>query len=241
VLGLRREEVARLACISTDYYTRLEQAKVAPPSEAVLIALVGALCLDEAQERYLRAIAGRDGPSRRVHLSPDAAAEELLVLLGHLDDVPALVLSRCLDILAWNGLAAALFTDFSALPATERNIVLLTYCHDEVRSRFKDWPSAARTGASLLRMTSAAAPDDPRLAQIVHELSSRAPEFRRWWSAQRVASGSRGLRTYVHPLAGEFQLYWLILGSSAHLDEFLMVLMPEPGGAGAEALERLAR
>jgi transcriptional regulator with XRE-family HTH domain len=240
VRGLRREEVAQLASISSNYYTRLEQGKLPAPSEAVLGAIAHALRLDTDQEAYLRAVADRSGRRRLSGPSSQKVAPEILLLLENLERLPVLVVGRHMDILAWNRLAATLLTDFSALPARERNVVRLVFLNEEVRSRFKEWSSAARTGASLLRMGAARNPDDPRLVMLVSELSLRDHDFRRWWSAQRVVSGSHGRRTYVHPAAGEFELEWQTLRTSVHPDQTIIAMTP-PDSQSAEALHMLAR
>ena len=237
--GLRRDEVAQLAGISTDYYVRLEQGRVPAPSESVLCGLVQALRLDPDQERYLRDITGRSGTQRMTDPIAAPISAEIAGLLATLDLVPAVVVSRHMDVLAWNGIAARFFVDFAAVRAAERNMVLLAFFNDDFRSRFTDWPSVARTASSLLRMSAAGDPSDARLAEIVDELSSRDEDFRRWWASQQVVSSSRGPRRYVHPLVGEVELSWLTLTSSAHPNEIIVLFVPTPDGGGANALRRL--
>jgi transcriptional regulator with XRE-family HTH domain len=227
VLGLRRDEVARLAGISPEYYARLERGQLPSPSLAVLGALIEALRLDPDQERYLREVADRSGRHPRPH-APRPITAEVMSLLDALDEVPAMVMTRQLDIVAWNEPAAALFTDFATVPTAERNAVRLLFLHPEMRARFKHWPSAARNAAALLRMSAARNPDDARLAALVRELSRRDPDFLREWGSQEVVSGSHGPRGYIHPRLGEISLQWQTLSSSADPDHLIIVLTP-PG------------
>src|SRR5262249_52973826 len=155
--------------------------------------------------------------------------------------VPALVIDSVFDILAWNSLAVAFLTDFAALPARERNAVRMVYLDDDVRSRFSDWPTAARTAASLLRLSAATDPQhDARLAEIVDELTERDADFRRWWASQGVVSTSGGVRTYVHPAVGEFQLEWQTLTSIVHANQRIFVITPVDT-VSKNALRNLAR
>jgi transcriptional regulator with XRE-family HTH domain len=240
VRGLRREEVAQLANVSTDYYTRLEQGKLPGPSETVLAALVHALRLEPDQENYLRSVASRTERPRAFGSAPLHISPAIQMILDNLHGLPTLVLGRHMDILAWNPLAATLFIDFGKLSIAERNVVRLVFLHPDMRSRFQDWPSAARTGVSLLRMGAARMPDDPRLVSIVSELSLRDESFRRWWRSQRVVSSSQGQRTYVHPLAGTLDLDWQTLLTNVHPDQTIVVLTPLPESASARALQTLA-
>jgi transcriptional regulator with XRE-family HTH domain len=176
VPGLRREEVAQLAAISVDYYTRIEQGRL-PASASVLAALARALRMDEDQQAYLYELAGKTGipPRRRAAQRVRPAMQRLL---DQLTEAPAMVLSRRLDILAWNSGAAALYTDFSQIPANRRNYVRLLFTDPGVRSLHADWRDAARTSVASLRMEAARFPDDPDLAALVGELSVQDHDFR---------------------------------------------------------------
>jgi len=240
VTGLRREEVAQLANVSTDYYTRLEQGRLPAPSETVLAALAHALRLGPDEESYLRSVASRTEKPRAFGSAPQHISPAIQMILANIQGLPTLVLGRHMDILAWNPLAAALFIDFGKLSISQRNVVRLVFLDPDMRSRFQDWPSAARTGVSLLRMGAARTPDDPRLVSIVSELSLRDEGFRRWWRSQRVVSSSHGQRTYVHPLAGTFDLEWHTLVTNVHPDQTIVVLTPPPESPSVRALQTLA-
>jgi transcriptional regulator with XRE-family HTH domain len=238
VSGLRRDEVARLAGISPEYYTRLEQGKLPAPSQAVLDALSRALRLDVDQEEYLNELARRGARRRNGRHRPNEVSPEVMSLLDALGDVPVMVVTRQLDIVAWSRLAAVLFIDFAEIPADQRNAVRLVFLHPEMRSRFGDWPSAARNAAALLRMNTARYPNDARLAEVLEDLQQE-PDFRLGWEAQGVTSGSRGPRAYVHPSAGTLSLQWQTLSSSAEEDHLIIVLTPSPGSAGCDTRRSL--
>ena len=177
VPGLRRGEVALLAAISTEYYTRLEQGRM-EASAPVLMTLARVLRLDDDQRDYLLELAGKDNarPRRR---AAQKVRPQMRRLLDNLVDTPALVLGRRMDILAWNPLAAALMTDFSQIPEERRNSVRLVFTDPAMRNLYTDWEDVARTNVAFLRMEAADNPDDPRLSELVEELSVRDPQVPR--------------------------------------------------------------
>ncbi|MFJ4771001.1 helix-turn-helix domain-containing protein [Streptomyces uncialis] len=237
VPGLRREEVARLAAISTDYYTRVEQGRL-QASAPVLEALARALRLDDDQRAYLHGLAGK-GPAPPRRRTAQRVRPQSRRLLDQLTEAPALLLGRHMDILAWNSLAAALITDFAALPENQRNYVRLAFVDPSVRGLFTDWESTARACVAFLRMDATQYPDDARLAALVGELSVRDPDFRTWWAAHDVASKTSGTKTMRHPVVGEIVLDWEVLSCAADPEQQLMVMTAEPGSAAHEALRIL--
>src|SRR5690348_15557242 len=142
VPGLRREEVATLAAISTDYYTRLEQGRV-QASEPVLDAITRVLDLDEDQRAYVFELAGKE-PARPRSQGMQKVHPHLRRLLDDLASLPAMVLGRQMDVLAWNPLAAALVGDFAQLPAEERNYARMVFS-PAMRELYADWETTART------------------------------------------------------------------------------------------------
>ncbi|WP_435278790.1 helix-turn-helix domain-containing protein, partial [Rhodococcus yananensis] len=190
VAGLRREEVAHLASISTDYYTRIEQGRI-QVSAPVLGTLADVLRLDDDQRRYLFSLAGK--PSTRTpRQSTQRVKPQLQRLLDDLGATPAIVMGRRMDVLAWNRLAAAMITDFGQVPAKHRNYVRILFTDPAMRTLYKDWESVAKTAVAQLRMEAAKYPDDPRLASLVGELSVTDAQFSAWWAARNVASLSTG-------------------------------------------------
>ncbi|MEU6840425.1 helix-turn-helix domain-containing protein [Streptomyces sp. NPDC046716] len=237
VAGLRREEVAGLAAISVDYYTRLEQGRVRA-SASVLATLVRALRLDEDQQTYLYDLAGRTDarPRRRTPQRPRPA---MLRLLDQLTQTPAMVLGRRLDILAWNPAATALYTDFSALPQGRRNYLHLLFTDPGFRGLYREWRSDARDAVAALRMEAATDPDDQDLASLVGELSVRDKDFSTWWAEHRVITATYGTKRYRHHLVGDLTLdcdTWACPDGSG---QRLMVLTAEPGSPSYDALRIL--
>jgi transcription regulator MmyB-like protein len=129
-------------------------------------------------------------------------------VLDEFTETPAVVLGRTMDIPAWNSLAAALITDFSRIPASQRNYVRLVFTDLAMRDLYHDWETIARMCVAFLRMEAAENPEDPRLATLVGELSMKDPQFRQWWAARHVASNRFGTKTLHHPVAGEINLDW---------------------------------
>lgn len=236
VAGLRREEVAQLAAISSDYYTRLEQGRI-HPSAPVLASLARVLRLDGDQRTYMYELAGTPAKSRR--RTPQKVKPYLQRILDHID-VPAIVMTPTHDVLAWNPLAAALMIDFGEIPERERNFMRLLFIDPRMRSLYPEWEELARSVVSYMRMEAARKPDDPRLAELVGDLSIRDTQFRHWWAGTHVAVKRRGSRRYNHPAVGELTLEWDALTSDAEPDQQLVVYTAEPGSRSAQALRELA-
>ncbi len=239
VPGLRREEVARLAAISVDYYTRLEQGRVRA-STPVLGVLTDALRLDDDQRRYLYEAAGRgDARPRRRRSAAQRPRPAVRRLLDQLTEAPALVLGKRLDVLAWNEAAAALYTDFAALPPARRNYVHLLFTLPVLRDLHRDWEHDARDAVAALRMEAAADPDDPALAPLVGELSVRDADFSTWWAEHRVTGAAYGTKRYRHPLVGDLTLDCDTWAAPDGSGQRLMVLTAEPGSPSHDALRIL--
>ncbi|WP_084959743.1 helix-turn-helix domain-containing protein [Thermoactinospora rubra] len=245
VSGLRREEVAQLVAISTDYYTRIEQGRL-PPSEPVFAALVRALRLDEEQSDYLLKLLARAGtpPARardRTRAPRQPVRPQLARLLGQLDRVPALVFGRYLDILAWNDLAAALLIDFAQIAERDRNYVRLVFTDPTLRARYPEWEQVARTCVAVLRMNAADDPTGPALSRLVGDLSIASPDFRRWWAERRVAHQNFGTKLVRHPDVGDLTLDWDSFQQVGNLDQQLIIWSAEPGTDAEQRLAELRR
>jgi hypothetical protein len=151
-----------------------------------------------------------------------------------------MVLGQCLDVLAWNSLAAALFTDFGQIPRRHRNFVRLLFLDSEVRGRYVDWQSIARTRVAFFRMAVVERPADPRLMELVGDLSVHDADFRTWWAERNVDYQTFGTKSLQHPLAGAFTLDWQLL-RSAHDDGQTILVMTAPSDTRSqEALRFLA-
>jgi transcriptional regulator with XRE-family HTH domain len=238
VQGLRREEVAQLAMISADYYTRLEQGRLAGASTSVLDAIADALRLGDDQRRYLYTLTNKRVTPRtpRVeHVPPQTQ-----LLLDNLIDTPAIALGRCLDVLAWNSLAAAVFIDFGQVPRRDRNFVRLLFLDAEVRGRYADWRNIARTCVAFLRMAVAERPADPRLIEVAGELSVLDADFRTWWAERDVSYQAFGTKSLQHPAAGPFTLDWQLLRSGYDGGQSVLAMTAPPGTRSHQALRFLS-
>lgn len=239
VKGLRREEVALLAAISTDYYTRLEQGR-RQASGAVLDALAQVLHLDDEERAYLFELAGRTTAARPRKQSAQQAQPQLRRVIDELTTTPAMVLGRRMDILAWNPMAAALLVDFSEVPEKRRNYIWLLFTDPKMKSVHAEWEKTARSCVAMLRKEAGRNPQDQRMAQLIGELSMRDEDFRRWWGDHRVASLGRGSKVIQHPVAGELTLDWDALACATDPDQQLVVWTAEPGTPSHDGLRILA-
>ncbi|WP_229859042.1 helix-turn-helix domain-containing protein [Streptomyces poonensis] len=235
VTGLRREEVAQLAAVSVDHYTRLEQGRVATASDNVLVGLARALLLTDDELTYMRLLV-RSRPSRRGPRTPAKVASPVQDLLDALTHTPALVLGRRFDILAWNAAATALFRDFAGLRPEHRNLVRLVFLDPRVRGLYEDWESVAAETVARLRMDAAHSPDDPRLTKLVGELSVRDADFRRWWSGHGVRIPSAGRKHLRHPVVGGLELDWQTMQLGTASDQILVTYTAPAGTPTHDAL-----
>ncbi|MFD7466616.1 helix-turn-helix transcriptional regulator [Streptomyces tendae] len=238
--GLRREEVAVLAHISTEYYVRLEQGRAPRPSAEVLAGIAGALRLTDAESDHLHVLAGtapgRTGLHRR------DVPPSILALVERLPQTAAFVVSAACDVLAWNGLAAALMEDFAALAPRDRNLARWAFL------------GTTHTGAELygtshgadfrlhvvrsLRSAVARYPSDPAVRELVDELHDASPEFTRLWERHDVRATPTLTKTFRHPVVGEVTVDCdsLVLDDR---DQRLVLYSAPAGSPAAEALALL--
>ncbi|WP_327072772.1 helix-turn-helix transcriptional regulator [Kitasatospora purpeofusca] len=250
VAGLRREELAQLAGVSVDYYTRLEQGRVGNPSDAVLDAVARALRLDPEEAGHLHRLArtrptragGSGGTGRgpaRGSAAPQKVRPSMARLLDAMPDVPAVVMGRRMDILAWNSAAAALLGDYATLAPAERNIARITFLDPASRTLFDDWVGCARENVAFLHLEAGRRPDDPRLAELIGELSVRSQEFRQWWAEHPVRDKTSGRKVFRHPLVGRMELVYDTLRSADDPDQALVTYTADPGSPSEDALRML--
>ncbi|MFK0159466.1 helix-turn-helix domain-containing protein [Streptomyces sp. NPDC090499] len=238
VAGLRREEVALLAAISTDYYTRLEQGRIRP-SAPVLASLAKVLHLGNGQRDHLFELAGR--PSMRSRRQTAQKVQpQLRRLLDDISSIPAVVIGRHMDVLAWNPLAAALLTDFSKVPETKRNYIRILFTDPAMRRLHADWRTVAQACVSHLRLLAVRYPDDPWLNALVGELSLQDKDFGQWWAGRVVASRRLGPQRLRHPAAGELILDCDALTCATETDQKLVAWTAEPGTPSYDGLRILA-
>ncbi|WP_282703981.1 helix-turn-helix transcriptional regulator [Streptomyces sp. CC219B] len=240
VPGLRREELAQLAGVSVAYYTRLEQGNGRNVSAEVLDSIARALRLSNAEHAHLTHLAKPKQHKKKPAGRTQQVRGGLRQLLDSIDTVPAYVVGRRTDILAWNRMAAALFGDWGELPAPERNWAHLVFLNPRYRDLFVEWDRKASDIVSYLRMDAGCHPDDPRLSALVGELSVKSEEFRRLWATHDVKEKGHGIKRLQHPLVGELTLSFETFRLADDGEQSLVTYHAEPGSPSAQALRLLA-
>ncbi|MGC9496253.1 helix-turn-helix domain-containing protein [Streptomyces sp. WG7] len=247
VPGLRREELALLAGVSSSYYTRLEQGQSVGASPEVLDAISRALRLDEAEQRHLHDLANSAKRRTVVRRPPaehaDAATFNLLTAFG---DVPALVSGRRGDVLAWNRMGHALFASHidpagPAEPGDRPNLARLVFLDPHTRALYADWPSKARAVVENLRMTAGRHPDDTLLTSLVGELTMRSPEFAAMWADHRVSPCDSATYEMHHPLVGSLTVTQQSLRPPQDEERHIVLAIAEPDSPSQAALHLLSR
>lgn len=243
VSGLRREELAQLAGVSVDYYTRLEQGRSRSASPEILDALASALRLDDAERDHLHALARPVPVQRRSRPRPQRVHPATWRLLDTLESAyrPAFVLGRRLDVLAYNRLTERLGADFMALPAAERNQARFVFLDPRARELYKNWTTVAAETAAMLRLDAGRHPDDPALSALVEDLSIHSEEFRRYWSDHKVGRWTTGTKVYRHPLVGDITVTYQALTPADDPDQMLFIYDTEPGSPSETSLHLLAQ
>ncbi|MEU4250893.1 helix-turn-helix transcriptional regulator [Amycolatopsis sp. NPDC026612] len=219
--GLRREEVAELAGISTDYVVRLEQARGLRPSADVVEALAGALRLTPDERAYLFGLT-RQRPRHDGKLAT-TVAPSLSRLVADLSPLPAMVMNHRYDILAWNREMAKLLLDFGTLPPAQRNAMWLCLIHPETREYYVDRERVVREGIAHLRAAWAAHPQDQALTDLITECLARDERFARGWAEQDVEVNGRGQKVIRHPDVGELAVRFETLVPLQDPDQLLVI------------------
>ena len=238
--GLRREEVAVLAHISTEYYVRLEQGRAPRPSGEVLAGIAGALRLTDAESGHLHVLAGtapiRTGLHRR------DVRPSILALLERLPRTAAFVTSAALEVLAWNDLAAALMEDFARLAPKDRNLARKAFLAparpDAALYGISDAAGFRRHAVMELRVTLARYPADPAVTGLIEELRDGSPEFARLWDRHDVQAAPMLTKTFRHPAVGEITVDCDAL-TLTDRDQHLVLYTAPQGSRDAEALALL--
>jgi transcriptional regulator with XRE-family HTH domain len=240
VPGLRRGEVAMLAGVSVEYYTRLERGDLSGVSDSVLDALAQALRLDDTERDHLYALArAASATPARVRRRPKATVRRsVLRIIEGLHEQPAYVRNNRMDILAANPLARALHYEvFEQQPANTCRFVFL----DPRATRlYPDWERVARNGVGALRVEAARNPYDRELSNLIGELSTRSDAFRTLWGAHDVHVFTEGTKRFHHPAVGEMELVHESLDLSGDPGLSLTVYSADPGTPAADALKLLA-
>ncbi|MER6775876.1 MULTISPECIES: helix-turn-helix transcriptional regulator [unclassified Streptomyces] len=237
VPGLRREEVALLAGVSSDYYMRLEQGRETSPSPQVIDALAAALQLAGEEREHLRRLrrASHARPRGIPAGGPDEVGPQLRRLLDSWPDTPAFVLGPALDVLAHNALAAALHSGFRRFD----NLARMVFLDPAGREFHRDWERAAHSCASELRAAYGHDPDSPRITEVVETLRAKSEDFARLWSRHEVKGKTRQEKVLVHPQAGALEIQFSAFTVNDAPHQQLVVYQAEPGSATAAALAEL--
>jgi hypothetical protein len=242
VQGLRREEVAMVAGVSVDYYTRLERGNLAGASESVLDALARALHLDEAERAHLFDLAraaNASAPARRrtggTRIRPGVQR-----VLDAMTGAPAWIRNGRGDILAANALGRALYAPVLDDPARPASTARFTFLSPRARQFYRDWDRTARDMVAVLRAAAGRDPYDKALSDLIGELSTRSEEFRTMWAAHDVLFHRTGRKNLHHPVAGDLDLTYEAFELPSEPGLTLIVYTAEPDTPTAEALGFLA-
>ncbi|WP_129842000.1 helix-turn-helix transcriptional regulator [Streptomyces sp. RFCAC02] len=244
VPGLRREELTQLAGVSAGYYTRLEQGQSPNASDAVLDAVARVLRLDDVERSHLHSLARRTPRTRR-RSRPERLRPSTELMIDALGGVPALVIGRCNDVLAWNRSAHALLAGHLPYRAPEQprqrpNIARQVFLDPHTRELYADWHGKARDTVADLRMTAARRPDDPELAGLIGELTLKSPEFASLWAAHPVHKCVAPTRVFHHPVVGSMTLNNELMELAHDPGQRLAIFTAAPDSPSAAALRLLA-
>jgi transcriptional regulator with XRE-family HTH domain len=239
--GLRREDVAALAMMSTDYYTRLEQQRGPQPSEQMLSSLARALRLTSDERDYLFQLAGHTAPapvSGSTHVPP-----ALLRVLDRLDDTPALILSNLGETLVQNRMAAALLGDRSGHTGLARSEIYRWFTDPAERLRYPEYDRDRQSRAQVANLRSAYGSGRSglrsRAGEIVRALQKASPEFAELWERHEVARRFEDHKVLIHPELGPIELDCQVLFTEDQ-SIALLVLTAPPRTEGHEKLQLLA-
>ncbi len=244
VPGLRRSEVAALAGVSVEYYSKLERGTLAGVSAGVLDALARALQLDDAERAHLLRLAREADGSNRILRRPRAqewrVRPSLQWTLDAITTAPAIVGNDRLDFLAANHLGRAMYADLLLDPTAKPNFARHTFFDNSARRFYPDWDLAADMTVANLRTAAGKDPHDKQLHELVGELSTRSEEFRRRWHAHDVRTHGTGVKHFHHHVVGDLELAYESLDLRAEPGLTLTVYSAEPSSPTAHALALLA-
>ncbi|MFD9218009.1 helix-turn-helix transcriptional regulator [Streptomyces sp. NPDC059544] len=235
VPGLRREEVAMLAGVSSDYYMRLEQGREASPSAQVVEAVAAALRLDEEATEHLRRLTRARQERRSSAAGPDQANVQLLQLLDGWPETPAFVVGPALDVLAHNTIAAALHSGFQRFD----NLARMVFLDPAGRDFYQDWEKAAHACVSEIRAAYGYDPESPRITEVVATLCAKSQEFSELWGRHNVKAKTRQVKKLRHPKVGDLQIVFSAFTVNEAPHQQLVVYQAEPASPTATAFAEL--
>lgn len=244
VPGLRRGEVASLAGVSIEYYSKLERGYLAGVSPQVLNAIATVLRLDDAEREYLfnLAEAADDAPTSRGRVRADrpwTPGRGMRWALDAIRDAPAAIGNGRTDLLAYNHLGRALFSPVLADPSGRPNFARFTFLDDAARRFYPDWEWYADANVAMLRTEAGRNPRDRRLQELVGELCTRSDEFRRRWGAHDVRIHATGTKHFHHPVVGDLTLAYEALDLAGEPGLTMTIFAPEPGSPSEQAVRLL--
>ncbi|MFB2581376.1 helix-turn-helix transcriptional regulator [Herbiconiux sp. P15] len=243
VPGLRRDEVARLAGLSVDYYTRVERGNLVGVSDSVLDAVSRALSLDRAERDHLHDLARTANVGARAR-APKAPAHALRPatqnLLDSITGAAAFVGNNRMDLVAANDLAFALYSEMYRTAARPANHSRFIFLDPRARDFYPDWDRAANVNVQILRRDAGRSPFDRELSDLVGELSVRSEEFRTLWGAHDVRRHYSGAKQFKHPVVGLLELTYHVMELEDDPGHTLTVYTAAPGSASEEGLRLLA-
>jgi transcriptional regulator with XRE-family HTH domain len=242
VPGLRREEVALLAGVSVDYYTRLERGTATGVSESVLESLARALQLDDAERAHLFDLARATQATlgRRRGPAPQRVRPSVQRLLDAMTAAPAFLRNGRMDILAANRLGHAFYAQHFDSPHGPTNSARFIFLDERAPDFYVDWDKVATDAVAVLRTEAGRDPYDRGLSDLVGELSTRSETFRTRWAAHNVRFHDTGSKRFRHPVVGELSLTYETMQLAADAGLMLFVYTAEPGSKSDEALNLLA-
>lgn len=244
VAGLRRSEVATLAGVSVEYYTRLERGAISGASAEVLDSLAKALLLDDAERAHLFDLAHAASPVARPPKRRNPRCwtphPSLQWMLDAITGGAAFVRNGRLDILAANTLARAFYSDVYDMPGEPPNIARFTFLDQRAYDFYPDWGSFADVTVAILRTEAARDPHNKELHDLIGEMGTRSEEFRTRWAAHNVRHHGTGFKTFNHPVVGEMRLAYEGMEMEAEPGLSITVYTAEPGSPAAERLQLLA-
>lgn len=222
--GLRREEVAELADISTAWYTYLEQGRDVQASEQALVRIACALKLDSAEREHLFALSR---PSFEHLLKEAAIPKSLTKTVEGFSPYPAMILNHAWDIVEWNESAISLFKDFITIRKERRNLVIYVFTDEAIQKMYQDWEANARLLLAQFRASQALFPNELRFQQIKNLLLRESEPFSSWWSEHELNSQSSGSKVFIHPVVGRLLLSYTAFQSLDHPQLRLVTYMPQ--------------
>ncbi|RZL84599.1 MAG: XRE family transcriptional regulator [Rhodococcus sp. (in: high G+C Gram-positive bacteria)] len=244
VEGLRRSEVATLAGLSVEYYTRLERGAISGASPEVLDSLARALCLDDAERAHLFDLAHAASPvarpPKRRNPKSWAPHRSLQWALDAISGGPAFVRNGRMDIVAANMLGRAFYKDVYDMPGQPPNLARFTFLDDRAFQFYPDWEMFAEVTVAILRTEAARDPHNKDLHDLIGEMCTRSEDFRRRWGAHNVRHHGTGFKTFHHPIVGEMTLAYEGLAMEAERGLTITIYAAEPGTPSAERMQLLA-